>query len=141
MIRHHMAPIYETTQRHIAEYCTLHKSPLVNHESHTDMFLLQFSSMDGPFKEEIKACDVPQDPLQLPIPLDDPPSPVMVKRNRSELANTYELKSQLSEPGFIAAPVSCFSHVSYTTGVLIHLYPSYKTCGLFHVKSAQLTTS
>jgi hypothetical protein len=77
--------------------------------------------MDGPYKEEVKASDVSQDPLQLPVPLDDPPSPVMVKRNRSELANTYEWKCQLSEPGFIAAPVSCFSHVSYVTGVLIRL--------------------
>jgi hypothetical protein len=89
--------------------------------SPTQIFLLQFSSMDGPLKEEVKASDESQDPLQLPVPLDDPPSPVMVKRNRSELANTYEWKCQLSEPGFVAAPVSCFSHVSCVADVLIHL--------------------
>ncbi|XP_071454837.1 MBT domain-containing protein 1-like isoform X2 [Hetaerina americana] len=38
-------------------------------------------------------------------------SPPLGKRGRSsELANTYEWKSQLSESGFIAAPVSCFKH-------------------------------
>jgi hypothetical protein len=73
---------------------------------------LQFPPMDGPCKEEVKGSEVPQVPPRLPLSLDDPPSPVMVKRNRSELANTYEWKNQLSEPGFIAAPVSCFSHVS-----------------------------
>lgn len=72
--------------------------------------LLNFHPMDGPYKEEVKECDILQEPHSLPIPVDDPASPVMVKRNRSELANTYEWKSQLSEPGFIAAPVSCFSH-------------------------------
>jgi hypothetical protein len=40
-------------------------------------------------------------------------SPPLGKRGRSsELANTYEWKNQLSESGFIAAPVSCFKHVS-----------------------------
>jgi hypothetical protein len=88
--------------------------------------------MDGPFKEEEKASDVSEDPPHLSVPLEDPPSPVMVKRNRSELANTYEWKCQLSEPGFIAAPVSCFSHVSSIN----MSYPSYKTFGPFLVKSA-----
>jgi hypothetical protein len=80
--------------------------------------VLQFPPMDVPFKEEVKACDESEDPLQLSVPLEDPPSPVMVKRNRSELANTYEWKCQLSEPGFVAAPVSCFSHVSCVSAVL-----------------------
>ncbi|XP_021917000.1 polycomb protein Sfmbt-like isoform X2 [Zootermopsis nevadensis] len=72
--------------------------------------LLTFPPMDGPHKEEVKGSDAPHRSPPLPIPLDDPPSPVMVKRNRSELANTYEWKCQFSEPGFIAAPVSCFGH-------------------------------
>ncbi|KAJ9578412.1 hypothetical protein L9F63_005370, partial [Diploptera punctata] len=72
--------------------------------------LLTFPPMEETFKEEVKESDVPQAPPPISLPLDDPPSPVMVKRNRSELANTYEWKSQLSEPGFVAAPVSCFSH-------------------------------
>ncbi|XP_069695584.1 polycomb protein Sfmbt-like isoform X2 [Periplaneta americana] len=69
-----------------------------------------FPPMEKPIKAEAKVADVLETPAPLTLPLDDPPSPVMVKRNRSELANTYEWKSQLSESGFIAAPVSCFSH-------------------------------
>lgn len=78
------------------------------------MFLVQFHPMDGPYKEEVTESDIPQETHSLPLPVGDSASTVMVKRNRSELANTYEWKSQLSEQGFIAAPVSCFSHVSST---------------------------
>ena len=75
--------------------------------------------MEAPFQEEIKKeSDASQIPPPIALPLDDPPSPVMVKRNRSELANTYEWKNQLSEPGFVAAPVTCFSHVSLMCFVL-----------------------
>ncbi|XP_047119207.1 polycomb protein Sfmbt isoform X1 [Schistocerca piceifrons] len=48
-------------------------------------------------------------PLPLAITLDEPMDPPL-KRNRAEIPNTYEWKNQLSEPGFIAAPVSCFKH-------------------------------
>lgn len=33
------------------------------------------------------------------------------KKFQRDLDNTYEWISQLNEPGFIAAPVSCFKHV------------------------------
>lgn len=88
------------------------------------MFLVQFHPMDGPYKEEVKGSDVAQEPHSLPLPVDEPASTVMVKRNRSELANTYEWKSQLSEQGFIAAPVSCFSHVSSTDRNMIVCIPA-----------------
>jgi len=88
------------------------------------MFLVQFHPMDGPYKEEVKESDIPQEPHSLPVPVDEPASTVMVKRNRSELANTYEWKSQLSEQGFIAAPVSCFSHVSSTDRNVIDSMPA-----------------
>jgi hypothetical protein len=84
--------------------------------------MLQFPPMDGPYKEEVKGSDISQGPPPLPLPLGDPPSPVMVKRNRSELANTYEWKCQLSEPGFFAAPVSCFSHVSCISVLQVSLW-------------------
>lgn len=84
------------------------------------MFLVQFHPMDGPYKEEVTGTDVPPESQSVPLPVDEPASPVMVKRNRSELANTYEWTSQLSESGFIAAPVSCFSHVSVVAAVPIH---------------------
>jgi hypothetical protein len=89
------------------------------------MSLMQFHPMDGPYKEEVKGSEIPQEPHSLPVPVDDPASPVMVKRNRSELVNTYEWKSQLSEPGFIAAPVSCFSHVSTSDKNMIDSVPAF----------------
>jgi hypothetical protein len=88
------------------------------------MLLVQFHPMDGPYKEEVKESDVPQEPHSLPVPVDEPASTVMVKRNRSELTNTYEWRSQLSEQGFIAAPVSCFSHVSSTDRNMIDSMPA-----------------
>jgi hypothetical protein len=94
------------------------------------MFLMQFHPMDGPYKEEVKECDILQEPPSLPIPVDAPASPVMENRNRSELANTYEWKSQLSEPGFIAAPVSCFSHVSSPDKNIIDSMPAFILVGI-----------
>ncbi|XP_067009728.2 MBT domain-containing protein 1 isoform X2 [Anabrus simplex] len=49
-------------------------------------------------------------PVLPPLPAVDEPLTPPMKRNRAELANTYEWKNQLSEPGFVAAPVSCFKH-------------------------------
>ncbi|KAK7790286.1 hypothetical protein R5R35_003866 [Gryllus longicercus] len=48
-------------------------------------------------------------PQQPPASTEDPPSP-STKLARPAPAHTYEWKGQLSEPGFVAAPVSCFKH-------------------------------
>lgn len=60
-------------------------------------------------QQDVKAPLPPPSAIP-PLPPDDPPLPP--KRKCAELANTYEWKGQLSESGFIAAPVSCFKHVS-----------------------------
>lgn len=44
-----------------------------------------------------------------PVILEDLP----IRRKRTaDMAGSYEWTPQLSEPGFCAAPVSCFKHVS-----------------------------
>lgn len=43
------------------------------------------------------------------------PEDLPVRRKRTaEMAGSYDWTSQLSEPGFCAAPVSCFKHVSFS---------------------------
>lgn len=42
------------------------------------------------------------------------PEDLPVRRKRTaEMAGSYDWTSQLVEPGFCAAPVSCFKHVSF----------------------------
>lgn len=47
-----------------------------------------------------------------PVMLEDLP----VRRKRTaDMAGSYDWGTQLAEPGFCAAPVSCFKHVSFYT--------------------------
>ena len=55
---------------------------------------------------------LPPPPVIPPMPPDDPPLPL--KRKCAELANTFDWVTQLSDPNFLAASVSCFRHVSYS---------------------------
>lgn len=42
------------------------------------------------------------------------PEDLPVRRKRTaEMAGSYDWTPQLTEPGFCAAPVSCFKHVSF----------------------------
>lgn len=42
------------------------------------------------------------------------PEELPVRRKRTaEMAGSYDWTSQLKTPGFCAAPVSCFKHVSF----------------------------
>lgn len=79
---------------------------------------------EEPVKEEIKKPLPPPSSIP-PLPPEDPPLPS--KRKCAELANTYEWKGQLTESGFIAAPVSCFKHVSTLLLLLLILivFPTY----------------
>ncbi|PSN32045.1 hypothetical protein C0J52_16697 [Blattella germanica] len=111
---------FYTKERRFCSLACAREYSVVERTSHTiSNPLLDYPPMEISFKEEVKEPDVQELP-PISLPLDDPPSPVMVKRNRSELANTYEWKSQLSETGFIAAPVSCFSH-NITVGMKVEV--------------------
>lgn len=63
-------------------------------------------------KEEVdikESVELDKVKLQPVLPEDLP-----VRRKRTaEMANSYDWTSQLVEPGFCAAPVSCFKHVSF----------------------------
>lgn len=50
------------------------------------------------------------------------PEDLPVRRKRTaEMAGSYDWTPQLTEPGFCAAPVSCFKHVSLPYNVNIVL--------------------
>lgn len=54
------------------------------------------------------------------------PEDLPVRRKRTaEMAGSYDWTPQLVEPGFCAAPVSCFKHVSF----------SEKLCFIFYIYS------
>lgn len=62
-------------------------------------------------KEEVDVKkSIEPDKVKLePVILEDLP----IRRKRTaDMAGSYDWTSQLSEPGFCAAPVSCFKHVS-----------------------------
>lgn len=67
-----------------------------------------------PVKEEVdvKEFEPEKDKVKLqPVMPEDLP----VRRKRTaEMAGSYDWTAQLSEPGFCAAPVSCFKHVSFS---------------------------
>lgn len=54
------------------------------------------------------------------------PEDLPVRRKRTaDMAGSYDWATQLAEPGFCAAPVSCFKHVSFykkESSVLYHTY-------------------
>lgn len=51
------------------------------------------------------------------------PEDLPVRRKRTaEMAGSYDWTQQLVEPGFCAAPVSCFKHVSFSEELYITLY-------------------
>lgn len=55
------------------------------------------------------------------------PEDLPVRRKRTaEMAGSYDWTPQLIEPGFCAAPVSCFKHVSVLFNIkMIYIYKIY----------------
>jgi len=51
------------------------------------------------------------------------PEDLPVRRKRTaEMAGSYDWTPQLVEPGFCAAPVSCFKHVSFSEKLCFVVY-------------------
>lgn len=66
--------------------------------------------MEDDFTDMIADDPLPQLPLPPDIILSTDESSSSSKRKPTELANTFEWDSQLTDPNFFAAPVSCFRH-------------------------------
>ncbi|XP_075224784.1 polycomb protein Sfmbt-like isoform X3 [Lycorma delicatula] len=70
---------------------------------------LQQSAVKLELDMEKLASLLPPPPPVIPVTAEECPFPPD-KKSLPDLENTYEWTPQLSEPGFIAAPVSCFKH-------------------------------
>lgn len=64
------------------------------------------------------------------------PEDLPVRRKRTaDMAGSYDWTSQLTEPGFCAAPVSCFKHVSscvQRVSFILFMYFMYYILFIYH---------